>query len=472
MSINMKKQGKMRVHARLCNRGHADIFVQLSLMHPVPILLPEDMVVPANQFEKPVERSTYFAQKKENCKVRGARYIAAQMPSSNDTNGWQHVKRRPQLVAVPTTEKLRLQVKDGSAEDVTITWLPDHAAQDGQMRSFINKVQRLLQVVDRHYSQVRRDVGGRMVGIGQHVQSNPRCVCFHRATKGYDNMEHKRKIEGGVAAKLADLAPMFHNIFGHDMGETLSCLQQHHPHRLWLQKFLAHWIGSIDLTNAPHCDQNDSTNSFAIWVREHVQDVNEPAWFLLEEYGVAIQLSLVAIKWNGLKVRHCSFTAPPPIVNEQPNRLFSLFVSGSRHLDFQKDSLYMFNNTACPKPSLFLTKVNYEVVVRKFHLATTILGKKGKSQRKRNHVAFQKGVVKGLNCTKGMVKVEVRCRKNGCNTKATKPVLVDNLRFASVFSPTTWHAPSLKKCNKRKRSTKKRPGAKNRIKMRKTVGTA
>ena len=81
-------------------------------------------------------------------------------------------------------------------------------------------------------------------------------------------------------------------------------------------------------------------------LREDFQHVNEPAGFLLEEYGVAIQLCRIAMKWNGLKVRHCSFTAPPPVVNEKPNRLFSRFVSGSQHLDFEKDCLDMFNKTA------------------------------------------------------------------------------------------------------------------------------
>ena len=52
-------------------------FVQLLVMHALPILFPEEMVVPANQHEKLFERSTYFGQKKGNCKVHGARYTAA-----------------------------------------------------------------------------------------------------------------------------------------------------------------------------------------------------------------------------------------------------------------------------------------------------------------------------------------------------------------------------------------------------------
>ena len=70
------------------------------------------------------------------------------------------MKRRPEFVAVPTTEKLRLEIYDGSIEEVTITWLPDHVAQDGKMCFFIIEVQRLLQVVGLHYSQVCLDVGG------------------------------------------------------------------------------------------------------------------------------------------------------------------------------------------------------------------------------------------------------------------------------------------------------------------------
>ena len=96
-------------------------------------------------------------------------------------------------------------------------------------------------------------------------------------------------MEVQVASGLGDLAPMFHKIFGADMTNLISFLQVQHPHCFWRNRFLAHWIGFVDLSNALHYDLQDSTHNFAVWVREYcTEHIDESACFLLPNYGVAI----------------------------------------------------------------------------------------------------------------------------------------------------------------------------------------
>ena len=184
-----------------------------------------------------INRGTYFSLKQSKGKVLGARYAADQMPTTDCDNGWTLVKRRRRSVRVPTTETLQLQLQDGCVEEITITWLPDHQHQDGGMKANIKNVQRLLCTAHAHYSQVRPDVEGGMVGIGQHGQSYLRRVCFHRATTGCKNEDHEKAVETQVAFRLGDLAPTFHKTFGEKMQHPISSLQMYHPHRLWRQRF-------------------------------------------------------------------------------------------------------------------------------------------------------------------------------------------------------------------------------------------
>ena len=81
------------------------------------------------------------------------------------------------------------------------------------MKANIKNVERLLRTAHAHYSQVRPDVEGGMVGIGQHGQSYLRRVCFHRATTGCKDEDHEKAVEAQVASRLGDLAPRFHKIF-------------------------------------------------------------------------------------------------------------------------------------------------------------------------------------------------------------------------------------------------------------------
>ena len=177
------------------------------------------------------------------------------------------------------------------------------------MKANIKNVQRLLRTAHAHYSQVRPDVEGGMVGIGQHGPSYLRRICFHCATTGCKNEDHERAVEAQVASRLGNLAATFHKIFGEKCNikfDLFKCII--------LTVFGGK--GSVDLTNAPHCDLQDSTGSFAVWIREQCREhIDEPAWFLLPNYGVALQLCLVAMTWSRAVLRHCSLTGPPPLVS-------------------------------------------------------------------------------------------------------------------------------------------------------------
>ena len=114
------------------------------------------------------------------------------------------------------------------------------------------------------------------------------------------------------------------------MSNRGSFLQMHHPRRLWRDKVIARGMGSVDLNKAPDRDLHDSTKSFAVWVRvSFIQQISEPAWFLLPDYSVAIQLCLIAMKWTYTVPEHCSFTAPAVLLRD-PHFWYAVWAGGKK----------------------------------------------------------------------------------------------------------------------------------------------
>lgn len=73
--------------------------------------------------------------------------------------------------------------------------------------------------------------------------------------------------------------------------------------------YTAHMTYAIskNLSNSPHVDTNDASKSFALFYTLPTEPGH--AWFLLPDYGIAIELrGAVFISWDGRIQHHCSRT--------------------------------------------------------------------------------------------------------------------------------------------------------------------
>lgn len=127
-------------------------------------------------------------------------------------------------------------------------------------------------------------------------------------------------------------------------------------------------VGSANLTNAPHCDCLDSTECAAIWLyRETIcgtPNKEHRSFFLLPEYGIAIELGFLVMSWNGMVVEHCSRSALYRH-DGKPNDLLSFFVGNTRSIDLYRKRKYAFFSSAQPGMEQLQLALGKEILLRK-----------------------------------------------------------------------------------------------------------
>jgi len=289
-------------------------------------------------------QSQMDATKTKRKHVPGLVYHKKQSPQPNDDNNWRLVLDRPALKDWDSKSAFEIITPDGT---ILVRFLKQNVHTD---------ICQGVKYFVKNNPLVRRTEGesGSMVAMGRridYITSEP--THFLSKKPGRDEDQDKTVLDKCVLE--------FHNLLNRTIckdklrkdicmlrpyGITMKSRANHS------EQFLPTYAASLNLTNSPHQDVLDRSQSYAIFFRDEKSNKGL-TWFLFPEYSIAVKVcGTTMVSWNGMAMKHCSLTTSPGI--------YSLFGSTN-----DRDLQVSCFEKAFHETNATMVKENDNIVVRK-----------------------------------------------------------------------------------------------------------